>query len=84
MTNEGLGSVRNSIGHKWLGSLPGTKRWREVVASLDRGVSVAQIAAASSAAAAPYVYCGDGTIRRGGSALAEMGRDWRSTAGRSC
>jgi hypothetical protein len=39
------------MGHKRLGSLPGTKRWREVVASLDRGVSVAQIAAASSAAA---------------------------------
>jgi hypothetical protein len=39
------------MGHKRLGSLPRTKRWQEVVASLDGGASVAQIAAASSEAA---------------------------------
>ena len=26
---------------------------------------------------AAYIYCGDGTVRRGGSTLAQMGRDWR-------
>jgi hypothetical protein len=39
------------VGHKRLGNLPRTKRWQEVVASLDGGASVAQIAAASSEAA---------------------------------
>jgi hypothetical protein len=39
------------MGHKRLGTLPRTKRWQEVIASLDRGASVARIAAASSAAA---------------------------------
>jgi hypothetical protein len=26
---------------------------------------------------AAYVYCADGTVRRGGSTMAQMGRDWR-------
>lgn len=39
------------MGHKRLGTLPRTKKWREVVASLDRGGPVAQIAAISSDAA---------------------------------
>jgi hypothetical protein len=39
------------MGHKRLGSLPQTRRWQQVVASLDRGESVARIAAASSDAA---------------------------------
>jgi len=26
---------------------------------------------------AAYVYCADSTVRRGGSAMTEMGRDWR-------
>jgi 7-cyano-7-deazaguanine synthase in queuosine biosynthesis len=26
---------------------------------------------------ATYVYCADGTVRRGGSAMSQMGRDWR-------
>src|SRR5439155_24966494 len=39
------------MGHKRLGTLPQTKRWQQVVASLDRGESVARIAAASSDAA---------------------------------
>jgi hypothetical protein len=39
------------MGHKRLGTLPRTKRWQQVVASLDGGESVARIAAASSEAA---------------------------------
>ena len=39
------------MGHKRLGRLPQTRRWQQVVASLDRGESVARIAAASSDAA---------------------------------
>jgi hypothetical protein len=39
------------MGHKRLGILPRTKGWQQVVASLDRGESVARIAAASSYAA---------------------------------
>jgi hypothetical protein len=39
------------MGHKRLGMLPRTKRWQQVVASLDGGESVARIAAASSDAA---------------------------------
>lgn len=39
------------MGHKRLGSLPTTKRWQQVVTSLDSGSSVTRIAAASSAAA---------------------------------
>jgi len=37
------------MGHKRLGTLPRTKRWQQVVSSLDCGESVARIAAASSA-----------------------------------
>jgi hypothetical protein len=39
------------MGHKRLGTLPRTKAWQQVVASFDRGESVARIAAASSYAA---------------------------------
>jgi len=39
------------MGHKRLGTLPRTKRWQQVVASLDGGESVAGVAAASSVAA---------------------------------
>jgi hypothetical protein len=39
------------MGHKRLGALPRTKRWQQVVGSLDGDASVAQIAAASSEAA---------------------------------
>jgi hypothetical protein len=44
------------MGHKRLGSLPQTRRWQQVVASLDRGESVARIAAASSGAAEGALY----------------------------
>jgi hypothetical protein len=39
------------MGHKRLGSLPQTRKWQQVVASLDRGESVARVAAVSSDAA---------------------------------
>jgi hypothetical protein len=39
------------MGHKRLGTLPKTKRWQQVIASLEGGESVAQVAAASSDAA---------------------------------
>jgi hypothetical protein len=39
------------MGHKRLGTLPKTKRWQQVIASLDDGESVARVAAASSDAA---------------------------------
>jgi hypothetical protein len=39
------------MGHKRLGTLPKTKRWQQVVASVEAGESVARVAAASSDAA---------------------------------
>jgi hypothetical protein len=44
------------MGHKRLGTLPRTKRWQQVVASLDGGASVARVAAASSDAAEGALY----------------------------